>query len=333
MSYYNSKSLSKARGDAVKLVVIDKYPIQVVARRYGVNRTTIWRWYKRWLEINSNEKLYNANRQQTKDPRQPGYRLKDLNISSFRLDSCSWIIPSKASIPLHPHCLSDDLVQLVLDVRNQLKRCAEVVWHYINHILEIKISLSSVRRILKLHGYIRKVRKKLRSFKGIRRSDVLLPGGLVETDTIHLYNPVTGRKRYIYTVIDLYTRMSYAEVHDKISPGTALNAVLNAQRYFGFKFRMVQSDNGAEFSSYFENGLIRAQINVRHTRLRRPNDNAHIERFNRTIQEECTGRYTLDSVSLESLNKKVARYIDFYNRDRIHSGIEYRTPMEMLHRL
>ena len=74
-------------------------------------------------------------------------------------------------------------------------------------------------------------------------------------------------------------------------------------------------------------------IKIRHTRLGRPNDNAHIERFNRTIQEECTGPYYLESESLKKLDNKILGYIDFYNYKRIHLSLEYRTPAGMLHKV
>ena len=96
---------------------------------------------------------------------------------------------------------------------------------------------------------------------------------------------------------------------------------------------MVQSDNGLEFARYFEERLETRGIQIRHTRLGRPNDNAHIERFNRTIQEECTGNYYLETEPLKSMDNKIISYIDFYNHKRIHLGIGYRTPAEMLHRL
>lgn len=83
----------------------------------------------------------------------------------------------------------------------------------------------------------------------------------------------------------------------------------------------------------FETRLETKGIKIRHTRLGRPNDNAHIERFNRTIQEECTGNYYLETESLKSMDDKILSYIDFYNHKRIHLGIGYRTPAEMLHRL
>ncbi len=54
---------------------------------------------------------------------------------------------------------------------------------------------------------------------------------------------------------------------------------------------LVQADNGPEYSRYFEQTMKRANIQTRHSRLHRPNDNAFIERFNRTIQTECIGYY------------------------------------------
>ena len=244
------------------------------------------------------------------------------------------IFPSLSAAPKHPHTLSEELIQLVLDVRDQLKRCAEVVWHHINMVLCIKISLSSVRRILKRNGKMKKPKYyKNRRYKGIPRPKVLAPGDLVEIDTIHLFNPVSKKKRYIYTVIDLCTRMAYARVYNYLKPGHSTDTIREAEQYFGFKFKTVQSDNGLEFSRYFETRLESKGIRIRHTRLGRPNDNAHIERFNRTLQEECTGNYYLESEPLKKMDDNILSYIDFYNYHRVHLSLSYRTPAEMLHRL
>ena len=252
----------------------------------------------------------------------------------FRWNNVRWDIPSLSATPKCPHRLSNDLIQLVLDVKDQLKRCAEVIWYHINSVLCIKISLSSVRRILKRSGRMKKPKyHKNRRYKGIPRPQILTPGDLVEIDTIHLFNPITKQKRYIYTVIDLYTRMAYARVYKELRPINSLNTILEAEQYFGFKFKMVQSDNGLEFARYFETRLEGRGIKIRHTRLGRPNDNAHIERFNRTLQEECTGNYYLESESLKKMDDKILTYIDYYNHHRVHLGIGYRTPAEMLHRL
>lgn len=321
MSYCKGKNIEKSRGKAMKMLVMEKKPVSIVADRFGVHRSTIWRWYQRWILQNNDKVLVNYYR----PSREPG--------KHFRWANVRWDIPSIPAIPKHPRCLPEDLVQLVLDIRDQLKRCAEIIWHHINTILRIRISLSSVRRILKRNNRTLKPKyHRNRQYKGIPRPKVLMLGDLVETDTIHLYNPVSKQKRYIYTVIDVYTRMAYARVYKELKPVNSLNTILEAQQYFGFQFKMVQSDNGLEFSKYFSDRLETKGIKVRHTRLGRPNDNAHIERFNRTIQEECTGNYYLENESLKSLDNKILSYIDHYNYNRIHLSLSYRTPSQMLHR-
>ena len=158
------------------------------------------------------------------------------------------------------------------------------------------------------------------------------PGELVQTDTIHHVDPTTGRRLYYYTVIDLYTRLAYAQVATRILPGIAATAVLEARQVFGFPFAMVQSDNGPEYGRYFEQQMQRAGVQTRHSRLHRPNDNAHIERFNRTIQEECIGSYWRKSVPLSRQKKKLSEYLEYYNNERVHLGIQMQTPAEMLQR-
>lgn len=321
MSYCTGKNIEIARGKAIKMLVIEKKPVGAVADRFGVHRSTIWRWYQKWKKINNHIQFINPVRRQY------------LGVSPYKYGICKWRIESESSSLKHPHMLGEDLVQLVLDVRDQIKRCAEVVWHHINKVLCISISLSSVRRILKRHHRMVKLKyHRNRRYKSIPRPRILGPGDLVEIDTIHLFNPISKQKRYMYTVIDLYTRMAYARVYEDLKPGHSIDTITEAEQYFGFKFKTVQSDNGLEFARYFETRLEAKGVKIRHTRLGRPNDNAHIERFNRTIQEECTGSYYLESEPLKKLDNKILNYIDFYNYKRIHLGLEYRTPAEMLHR-
>lgn len=180
MSYCTGKNIEIARGKAIKMLVMEKKPVGAVADRFGVHRSTIWRWYQKWKKINNHIELTNAVRRQY------------LGISPYKYEICKWIIESESSSPKYPHTLAEDLVQLVLDVRDQIKRCAEVVWHHINKILCISISLSSVRRILKHHSRLGKYRKhKNKPYKGISRPKILSPGDLVEIDTIHLFNPIS----------------------------------------------------------------------------------------------------------------------------------------------
>ena len=304
----------------MQLLVREQLPVGIVANKCGVHRSTIHRWKRKWDELNKNWQMNNPNR--------PGRIYSRAN----HLLRCTWSIPTESARPhTSPTAVSTELVQLVLAVRSQLKRCAEVVWHHLTTVLGISVSLSSVRRILWRSGMARGRKNRVRR-DNPKRPQVTKPGELVQTDTIHHVDPGSGRRLYYYTVVDLYTRMAYAKVATRILPGLAVTAVLEAQQTLGFNFSMVQADNGPEYGRYFEQQMRRANITTRHSRLHRPNDNAHIERFNRTIQTECIGHRWNKSVLLSSQQAKLAAWLEYYNNERVHLGIQMRTPAEMLQR-
>ena len=319
MAYSINPNLPKARAEAMKLLLRDHIPLTIVARKCGVHRSTIWRWRRKWELLNQHMQRQNHNRPT---------RQKTTLLHGYR-----WSIPTHSSRPLScSHAIPDDVVRLILEVRQSLKRCAEVVWHHVTTVLGLVVSLSSVRRILRRHHCFDGARKPRVRRDNPRRPLPTRPGELVQTDTIHHADPSTGRRMYVYTVIDLCTRMAYARAHPRILPGLAAKAVLEAKEYFGFSFSMVQADNGPEYGRYFEQQMKAHGIAVRHSRLGRPNDNAHIERFNRTLQEECIGHYWRRSVPLQRQQKKIDEYTRFYNEERIHLGIQMRTPVGMLQR-
>lgn len=319
MAYSTNPNLPKARAAALKLLLVDGICVQTVANKCGVHRTTIWRWKRKWQLLNQHIQKENFNR--------------PTRQKTTRLYGYSWSIATKPSRPhFHPWTIPEDIVQAVLQVRATLRRCAEVVWHYVTTVLGLVVSLSSVRRILRRHHCFDGARKPRVRQDNPRRPHVTKPGELVQTDTVHHVDPSSGRRMYVYTVIDLYTRLAYAMVASRILPGLAAQAVLEAREQWGFPLLMVQADNGPEYGRYFEQQMRSNGIAVRHSRLGRPNDNAHIERFNRTIQQECIGSYWRRSVPLRRQQERLDVYLAYYNNQRVHLGIQMRTPMEMLQR-
>lgn len=318
MAYSNNPNLPRARAIAMQLLVREKLPLIIVANRCGVHRTTIWRWKLKWDALNVNVQFDNPNRP-----------TRAVGITT-KLSACKWRIATLSSrTNASPKAVPDNIVNLVLKLRRMLKRCAEVIWHHLVYDNGVSISLSSVRRILKRHYQLNGRKNRVKP-DNPKRPKPNKPGELVQTDTIHYICPYTNRRRYVYTAIDLYTRMAYAEVHSRILPGKAAETILRAQEAFGFSFSMVQADNGPEFSRYFEQRLKQQNIALRHSRLGRPNDNAHIERFNRTIQEECLGSRISSSVANATLQAKIDKYIEYYNTKRVHLSLELRRPIEML---
>ena len=320
MAYSTNPHLPKARAIAMQLLIREQLPLQVVANKCGVHRSTVYRWRRKWDLLNQNIQMDNPNR--------PTRVYSQAN----HLRYCTWRIPTTTSRPhTSPTAVSEALVRQVLAVRAQLRRCAEVVWHHLVHRLGVQVSLSSVRRILWRAG-VAQGRKPRLTPDNPKRPPATRPGELVATDTIHHVDQTTGKRLYYYTVIDLYTRLTHVTVATVLRQGLAAQAVLDAQERWGFSAVMVQADNGPEYGRYFAQTLKAHGSAVRHTRLGRPNDNAHIERFNRTIQTECIGYRWNRSVPLQSQRKNVADYLDFYNNKRVHLGIQLRTPSEMLQR-
>lgn len=320
MSYSSNPLLPKARADAVRLVIEQKLSVAVAARKSGVHRTTLWRWIHAWYVVNDNVQLTNPNRPN---------RATSSTISQFRLAACKWVVPTKSSRPYScKHATSNTVVDRITYYRKRYGRCAIVVHAYCEREGTV-VSLSTVRRALYRLGMV--VRKKWqRKWRPpLRRPEVTKPGDLVQTDTVHLYDHATKKRTYLYTLIDVYSRWAYTEHSSVLSQKLAADLIRRGQAYAGFHFQVVQADNGPEFSRHFEDSLKARGTTVRHSRVRRPNDNAFIERFNRTIQEECTGSTSPIATELQS---KVLTYLAYYNDERLHLGIQCATPLEMLQR-
>ena len=145
---------------------------------------------------------------------------------------------------------------------------------------------------------------------------------------MHIIAP-NGSRIYIYTLIDLFSRWAYDEVVGRIGAAASVTFIERARSTAPFKFELIQTDHGSEFATWFTHSLWRLAIRHRHCRVRQKDDNAHIERFNRTIQEECLDRTTH---SLESFRLAIPEYLRYYNTERTHMGINYQTPWQLVPR-
>ena len=134
---------------------------------------------------------------------------------------------------------------------------------------------------------------------------------------------------YVYTLIDLFSRWAYAEASARISAKTSAAFIARAMQQAPFRFAMIQTDHGSEFSIGFTHTLWRFGFQHRHTRVRQKDDNAHIERFNRTLQEECLDRV---QTTMSAFRAALRTYLPYYNTERLHMGINFKTPTEMFPR-
>lgn len=191
----------------------------------------------------------------------------------------------------------------------------------------IQVSLSTVKRILDKAGMLKKKRKWKKYHRNIKRPWVQKPGDLVEVDTIHMPYPGSYEKIYIYTILDVYSRWAHAWATERITAGVSIQFIEKSLDSFPFQLSCLQSDHGPEFSKYFSKGVKTMGYIHRHSRVRRPNDNGHLERFNRTIQEECL--YRLPH-SVDRYNQELHHYLVHYNTKRLHLGINLKSPLQFL---
>lgn len=142
-------------------------------------------------------------------------------------------------------------------------------------------------------------------------------------DTIHLMQTAVERM-YVFTCLDVFSRWAYACAYQKLGAGVGVKFFKRAQSQAPFVFSTIQSDHGPEFSTHFTE---RIGVTHRHSRVRTPNDNAHLERFNRTIQDELISSLRPD-VSI--INRALPDYLHWYNEERHHFGISLKTPLEVI---
>lgn len=93
---------------------------------------------------------------------------------------------------------------------------------------------------------------------------------------------------------------------------------------------VIQSDHGSCFIAREFAGTL-AENNVGHSLIRphTPTDNAHVERYHRTIGEKIDKRIEADEVrSLEAARPVIAAFIDDYNQRRLHSSLKYLRPVD-----
>ncbi len=141
------------------------------------------------------------------------------------------------------------------------------------------------------------------------------PGQCVAFDTVVRFIGTT--RRYIFTATDHASR--FAQL---------------VQTLFPAPIRQVLTDNGSEFLGAFDQYAQQQGWRHCHTYPRCPKMNAYNERFNRTIQEEFVDyREDLLLDDLPGFNDHLLGYLQRYNGERPHYGLNYLTPCQSIAKL
>jgi transposase InsO family protein len=195
---------------------------------------------------------------------------------------------------------------------------------------------------MRYHGFVSKyvLARKVRANKGSNWNSYhnlvrrifrnRKPLEVVAADVMYVY---FGKKcYYLCILVDIATRMIV---------GTAVNTVLNANlvqtaiNSMGLDLSNVDifhTDRGAEFNNHQINQLMESFKTARSlSAVSAPLDNAVVESLNNIVKIEW--KYDLKIQNINEFRKSWEEYVHWYNHERIHGSLGYKTPVEFLHTL
>ena len=197
------------------------------------------------------------------------------------------------------------------------------------------IGISNIGRIIKKKNIffeipgIRRVKRKNKYSRGrTNKSPKVKKPGYIEVDCITIY--LENKKHYFVSIIDIFTKFAHVEKVLSLSSKQAMLALKEFQNKYDLPIHTVQTDNGSEFLKYFHQYLEEQNIKHQFIYPRCPRINGVVERFNRTVQEECINRSEIIYYDLTKFQEELTEYLQWYNYRRPHASLNYVSPVNFL---
>lgn len=153
----------------------------------------------------------------------------------------------------------------------------------------------------------------------------------LEFDIKYFYIAGKDRNALLLSVLDVQTRWLLGHFMNWDIKNTQVVKLFDQifEVYPLPKSFYVRSDNGSQFiaqnvQSYFESKTVQQEFCKPAT----PEQNAHIESYHSIQEKLICQAYEFESI--RQLQQTLNRFADFYNFDRIHSGIKYQSPYRHL---
>ncbi|MFT5037274.1 MAG: transposase InsO family protein [Candidatus Azotimanducaceae bacterium] len=251
------------------------------------------------------------------------------------------LIPKSTKPKTQPNETPIRIKERIIDKRKDTKLCAKKI-HWKLEKEGLFVPISTVAKILKDAGLVRKYRMKKIKYKHIKVTR--LPGELVEIDVKHVPGPIKGHKYQQYTAIDTASRWRHLEIFDEESTFHSIEFLRIVMDKFPHQIKAIKTDNHSTFTNYYLGTNKRSdmtvktihsldifcgQNNIIHYLIDpgKPTQNGTIERSHgedqRKFYEQNKFRSAVD------LKKKIRLWNDYYNNLE-HCSLNGKTPNEML---
>jgi len=254
----------------------------------------------------------------------------------------------------HPQTTPPAVVKKILDlaVHNPMWGCHHLSDHLklsgvsvsgitIQKILDKNAMSSQYDRLLKLEelasGHqieltaeqVRAIEKANPCYKE-RHIESSRPGELLSQDTFYVGHLKGVGKVYLQAVIDTYCSYAFGYLHTGKLPEHSVSVVYNdvvpQYQSWNLTLNAILTDNGREYCGTsnhpYELFLELSDIEHRKTKVRHPQTNGFVERFNRTVLNEFfrPNFRTKMYESIAALQKDLDKWLKEYNEQRPHRG-------------
>lgn len=272
-----------------------KFGVSNASRKFNENRRTIYRWIKR----------YDGT-------------LESLKDKSHKPKS-------------HPNEHTKEEIKLIKNYKNNNQDTGLVVLWVKLRAAGYKRTIQGLYHVMRRLGIYKKAPTKRKKVQPPEVPIATYPGERVQIDVKFVPREnlskelkEKGERFYQYTAIDEYTRIRYTYFCREHTTYESAKFIDRVVRYFPFKIKLVQTDNGFEFTNklswnvstrnretLFEERLRKLKITYHTTRPHTPTENGKVERSHRKDQERFY--YKRIFLSLEDLKEKGKRWLIEYN--------------------
>lgn len=281
--------------------------VAAACRSLGVPRRTYYYWHKRWIVGRKTLKSL------MDEPKTPSSHTKDPN---------------------------EEIVSLVVQLRLGMMYGEDNISNILLRDYSLKLSHKGVNAILKRAGMLEERKKRVR-VAGRLDTYPYKPGEVMQLDVKHW--KCGG---YQYDIIDCCSRIKFKYVFEDYSVNRTVQFLQMALKFYepAFRIRLVQMDNGAEFTnerlhsprqkienrmSLPDRWLIAHGIEFVHIPPNSPHLNGRIERSH-GVDKWRYKKMTTGSHKLAELREFCIEDCLDYNTYRPHSMLGNKTPLEFL---
>lgn len=288
-----------------------QFGLEAAQAAYGAKRSTLFGWQKIYREKGLTGLNPGNQAPKNRRKREVSYQIV-AEIRRLRTEICPNMGKAKIKPFLDKFCEANGLATISEPKIGRIIKEKKIYHH---------------RQKISHFGKIKEVKRKKKERKP-REFTANLPGELVEIDTIVRF--ILGIKRYIITAVDVHGRIAFAWCYNRPGSANARDFMQKLQTALPFAIVAIQTDNGSEFHKYFAEYL--KEVGIKHfwNYPGRPYRNGHIEKFNRTIQEEFIDwneKWLNDHLKF---NRKMTDWLIWYNTERPHWSLRLQSPVQFL---